>query len=332
MNATPRITLSDFHALQSQLLATKARLLESEAANAKLSEELSKLRAKTMPAPPPFRGGSSSTTSGGATYPSALNPFGEPVARTDSSAQTDAASSLEQELHASLCAERDARRAAEEEARRLRADVPSSPAPPPPAPSAPPPPTELVLAERRAGVDRGARSAARAALRLAFHGWRHAHASTRLLRNMSSIAQLVARTGGGGNAGGGGEGLRLAASVACLQKELRSGDADAARRARADADAARRATAERTLAAAELAALEGEVGRTRQALRAESGAGGDAMRDLAQTLAAAHSCALTALEASEMRVAEFEAGRGAKLAASCRRVLDGGGSEETAPT
>ena len=150
---------------------------------------------------------------------------------------------------------------------------------------------------------------------------------------MSSIAQLVARTGGGGaNAGGGGEGLRLAASVACLQKELRSGDADAARRARADADAARRATAERTLAAAELAALEGEVGRTRQALRAESGAGGDAMRDLAQTLAAAHSCALTALEASEMRVAEFEAGRGAKLAASCRRVLDGGGSEETAPT
>ena len=56
------------------------------------------------------------------------------------------------------------------------------------------------------------------------------------------------------------------------------------------------------------------------------------MRDLAQTLAAAHSCALTALEASEMRVAEFEAGRGAKLAASCRRVLDGGGSEETAPT
>ena len=52
----------------------------------------------------------------------------------------------------------------------------------------------------------------------------------------------------------------------------------------------------------------------------------------AQTLAAAHSCALTALEASEMRVAEFEAGRGAKLAASCRRVLDGGGSEETAPT
>ena len=61
-------------------------------------------------------------------------------------------------------------------------------------------------------------------------------------------------------------------------------------------------------------------------------AGGDAMRDLAQTLAAAHSCALTALEASEMRVAEFEAGRGAKLAASCRRVLDGGGSEETAPT
>ena len=85
-------------------------------------------------------------------------------------------------------------------------------------------------------------------------------------------------------------------------------------------------------AAAELAALEGEVGRTRQALRAESGAGGDAMRDLAQTLAAAHSCALTALEASEMRVAEFEAGRGAKLAASCRRVLDGGGSEETAPT
>jgi len=322
MNATPRITLSDFHALQSQLLATKARLLESEAANAKLSEELSRLRAKSMPAPPPFRGASSSTTSGGATYPSALNPFGEPVARTDSSTQTDAASSLEQELHASLCAERDARRAAEEEARRLRADVPSSPAPPPPAPSAPPPPTELLLAERRAGVDRGARSAARAALRLAFHGWRHAHASTRLLRNMSSIAQLVARTGGGCNAGGGGEALRLAASVACLQKELRS----------CDADAARRATAERTLAAAELAALEGEVGRTRQALRAESGAGGDAMRDLAQTLAAAHSCALTALEASEMRVAEFEAGRGAKLAASCRRVLDGGGSEETAPT
>ena len=161
MNATPRITLSDFHALQSQLLATKARLLESEAANAKLSEELSKLRAKTMPAPPPFRGGSSSTTSGGATYPSALNPFGEPVARTDSSAQTDAASSLEQELHASLRAERDARRAAEEEARRLRADA-VAPAPPPPAPSAPPPPTELLLAERRAGVDRGARSAARA--------------------------------------------------------------------------------------------------------------------------------------------------------------------------
>ena len=57
MNGTPRITLSDFHALQSQLLATKARLLESEASNAKLSEELSRLRAKTMPAPPPFRAG-----------------------------------------------------------------------------------------------------------------------------------------------------------------------------------------------------------------------------------------------------------------------------------
>ena len=73
------------------------------------------------------------------------------------------------------------------------------------------------------------------------------------------------------------------------------------------------------------------MGRTRQALRAESGAGGDAMRDLAQTLAAAHSCALTALEASEMRVAEFEAGR-APARRVVPRVLDGGGSEETAPT
>ena len=46
MNATPRITLSDFHALQSQLLATKARLLESEAANAKLKAVEEELRAE----------------------------------------------------------------------------------------------------------------------------------------------------------------------------------------------------------------------------------------------------------------------------------------------
>ena len=149
------------------------------------------------------------------------------------------------------------------------------------------------------------------------------HASTRLLRNMSSIAQLVARTGGGGSAGGGGVGCGWPRpSPACRKSPIRR------RRRRAPRRRRRRAPRDgRTDAGG--GGARGARGRgtdaagarrvARAATRARSRT--DARR---RPLVRAH-CARGRDARGRVR-----GWRGAKLVMSCRRVLDGGGSEESA--
>ena len=140
MATPPRVTLADFREMQARLLQTRQELEDVREREKAALEEL-RLRPVLQAAasfPPPPREAAAlvaATGTGGASYPTELNPFGpsapeaEPSATpsTSSSAtQTEPSSALEVELHDDLRHTRDALRTARGELKGVRAQLDDS--------------------------------------------------------------------------------------------------------------------------------------------------------------------------------------------------------------
>mmetsp|Transcript_59717 Transcript_59717/g.99070 ORF Transcript_59717/g.99070 Transcript_59717/m.99070 type:complete len:387 (-) Transcript_59717:407-1567(-) len=236
-----RVTLTDFRALQAQLLEMKQKCYEASERENLAMAELRKLRATSFPPPPPRRGaeqGNGYTCS----YPTELNPFGpanispsvaghgmkhEVCIRRETNLQAAwdvrqvdsltlrqqlqlACSELAQvegELASALSLSRNADEALQRaekfnsasdgsvHASAASSDCQVTTSPCSASVSSSPQCISshsaiqlAILNERIAAVQRSQRQRALAEMRLVFHGWRAAHANTRILRNMSNIA------------------------------------------------------------------------------------------------------------------------------------------------
>ena len=274
MASGERVTLSDFHRLQAQLLATRQELYDSQEREANAASALKHLRAAASFPPPPPRATATppratASTSPVQRYPEALNPFG---------ADADLTS-------------------------------PHPPAPPPCAPDrrtcdAHTQTTELdtdmsvvvrdvAVRERCAGAQRTMAVRRHSLLRLVFHGWRASQASTKILRNMGSLIQAQAAAAGT---------QQEHAMVAVRQTSPLAprGDPPGVATSSTEAEASLRyRTAELSVVAAELHLLEGHLeilGEQREGLRASRDEALTALREVSTTAGALYGRTLCALE------------------------------------
>ena len=258
----PRVTLSDFHRLQAQLLEVRQQLIDSQERETAATAALERHRVQAAASSAAAAAAHHATAT---SYPEELNPFGNPFGGGGSSCASAAA--------------------AGRPANGGTADAgPSSGA------SSPADVRAAIVRERCLGAQRTSAVQQRWLMRLTFHAWRASHSQTCILRNMTSMVQ--ARTQAAADAPP--QHPILPAALTRLIGEREQG---ASARSAAEVD-----STQLDALAAEVRLLEAELARVaaaRDKLQARCHAGNRALQELCTTSAAMYGRALYAVEEQE---------------------------------